>query len=541
MKSKITILLLAISLTGFAQSPAQSPTAVININSTIPFQGYDETEAFVGQGEYEIFYDNIDGTLDKPIILVDGFDPTNTRTIPMIYDMLNYGTDQNLATDLRNQGFDVVILNFPNYTRPSTTTQILGGSDYIQRNAMILVELINTINALKTGEEQNVVIGPSMGGLIARYGLRYMEMNSMDHETRLFLSFDAPHRGANIPIGFQHLFNYMAYGPLGDATLQVVVDAMLRSPASRQMLIDQFEGHLDGGSNFEFDQDITLPTGKPNYRNAFQAELDAMGFPQNTRNIAIANGSTTGSTNGTPGMEVMDHVFDVTDSQRAVINLHFTPEAGTMTEVSHFQGQVKVFGVWITVYESEAMSEAPIDSDGLDSSPGGKFDVTSLSDLAGSNAMLTEFFQNLNINYFSFIPTRSALAMEDSADWYAPATGATPFAAISTPTGNENHVTLTTANLAFALNEILNPLSVPNQPLAGIDVKNPISNEIVIKSSTELTNAQISVFDLSGKVIYDSAHNIIGQLSIPLDIEDGIYLMRISHQNGSVVKKVVKQ
>ncbi|WP_395044612.1 esterase/lipase family protein, partial [Flavobacterium sp.] len=201
-----------------------APNVVNSISSTIPYQGYSETAAFNGKGEYEVFMDTTTGVLDKPIFLLDGFDPGDTRNTSIIYNLLNYGVGQNLANDLRAQGFDIIILNFPTYTRPNTTTVIDGGVDYIQRNAMILVELINQINALKVGTEKNVVIGPSMGGLISRYALRYMEMNNLSHDTRLYISFDAPHLGANVPIGFQHLFNYMAYGPLGNTAVQPIVD-----------------------------------------------------------------------------------------------------------------------------------------------------------------------------------------------------------------------------------------------------------------------------------------------------------------------------
>src|SRR5690606_12905444 len=146
-------------------------------------------------------------------------------------------------------------------------------------NAFVLVELINQSNAQKVGNEELVIIGPSMGGLISRYALRYMEQNSLNHETRLWLSFDSPHLGANIPIGFQHLINYIAYGPTGDVTFQELVDGLLRNPAAKQMLIDHLDGHLLTGSLTEFDPTIVLPTGAPNFRDAFQNELNAMGYP----------------------------------------------------------------------------------------------------------------------------------------------------------------------------------------------------------------------------------------------------------------------
>src|SRR5690606_17149711 len=231
---------------------------------------------------------------------------------------------------------------------------VSGGSDFIQRNAMVLVELLNEINAQKTGDQQNVVIDPSMGGLISRYALRYMEMNSLEHDTRLYVSFDSPHKGANIPIGFQHLFNYMAKGPVGDATLNAIVDEMLSSPASRQMLVDHFEGHLQAGSDYEFNNAVTLPTRKPGFRNAFQTELDAMGCRLYSRNIAIANGSGNATLSGTPGMVVLDHTFNTSETERAIISVKFTPEAGQSTQVSRFRGQFSLFGFWVTIFESAA-------------------------------------------------------------------------------------------------------------------------------------------------------------------------------------------
>jgi len=535
MKSKITLAAILLSVMAFGQT---------SITSSITYQGYEETQAFAGQGEYQIFLDNGAGVLDRPIILLDGFDPNDGRNIPAIYALLNYGVGQNLADDLRNQGYDIVILNFPNYTRPSTAELINGGADYIQRNAMVLVELINQINALKEGDEENVVIGPSMGGLIARYGLRYMEMNSLNHETRLYVSFDAPHLGANIPIGFQHLFNYMANGPLADATVQVLVDAMIKSNASRQMLIDQFEGHLDSGSEVEFDPAIVLPTGKPNFRNAFQTELNTMGFPQQTRNVAIANGSANGNMNGTPGMTVMDHTFNITPSQRAIINLKFTPLADQQLQVSRFRGQGLLFGFWITAYESAAESRSPLNTAGLDSAPGGRFDITSLAGLAGSNALLTEFFDNLLIDYFTFVPTNSSLGIS-SPNWYEPVTDVsiTPFAATYVPAVNENHVTLTPDNMAFALNEILNPplaTAVPDL-FSLISVQNPIGNAVEIFSAKTLSATSISITDMSGKELYaETNQRISGKFSIPVSLSSGMYILTIKSAEGSTSRKLIK-
>src|SRR5690606_2770083 len=265
---------------------------------------------------------------------------------------------ENLADLVRNEGFDVVILNFPTYTSSSNgTTVIDGGADFIQRNAMIRVELIETINDLKTGTAQNVVIGPSMGGLISRYALRYMEQNSLEHDTRLYISFDSPHLGANVPIGLQYLFNYMVNGDPEIEAVEPLVNGLLNSAAAKQMLTDHYLSHV-GNDGYTQTAGSHLPLGAPNFRNAFQDELNAMGFPQNVRNVSIANGSGTGAQTESPGATIMDATID-TGTQfglatRALVDLKFTPNASQTITVTDFAGQVNFFG-WNDVYTYEAI------------------------------------------------------------------------------------------------------------------------------------------------------------------------------------------
>ena len=168
-----------------------------------------------------------------------------------------------------------------------------------------------------------------MGGLISRYALNYMEANSLTHETRLWLSFDSPHLGANVPIGFQHLFNYLGYGLdtwVGDFSLEAVrpiVDGMLKSPAARQMLTDHFEPHLENGEIAEFDSSILLPVAH-DYSVTFFSGINSLttsGFPETTRNVSLINGSGIGNPyqdkNGNdldPGDKVIDAFFQVLPS-----------------------------------------------------------------------------------------------------------------------------------------------------------------------------------------------------------------------------------
>ncbi|NND62237.1 MAG: hypothetical protein HKN48_03480, partial [Flavobacteriaceae bacterium] len=299
------------SISAFSQSyflPNPSPQEIQNrgvvapIVATIGYQGYDETQEYFGEGEFEIFLDLVDGVLDKPIIVLDGFDPGDGRDITGLYNSLSFDGD-NMADILRLEGFDIVILNAPVYTTDGKL--IDGGADYIQRNALVLVEMINYLNAEKVGDEELVVLGPSMGGLIARYGLSYMEQNSIPHETRLYISFDSPHIGANIPISLQYLINYFAQ-EIGDATALAIVEDVLFSPAAKEMLSDHLLAHLLAGSTFEQDPTKLLPEGAPGFRDEFQSELDAIGFPQNVRNVTMINGSGNATTTGSPDAVVVD-------------------------------------------------------------------------------------------------------------------------------------------------------------------------------------------------------------------------------------------
>jgi hypothetical protein len=297
---------------------------------------------------------------------------------------------------------------------------------------------------------------------------------------------------------------------------------------------------------FEFNtaSNSLLPTGAPNYRTAFQNELNSMGFPLNTRNVSISNGAGNGANNYSPDFEVMNYTLNITPTQRAIINLRFTPAANQTNQVSRFRGQQYVVLFWITGFESLANSKAPTFTAGLDTAPGGRFDITSFSNGLGTDPILTQFFDNLNADYFTFIPTWSSMAVGNTNNLYSPITSSTttPFAASLIPTVNENHVTLNANNVAFALNEILNgTLTTVNPVFETLWIKNPVSNTIEINTSYAIDNASVSISDMLGKTIYQSKNNNInGTFEIPVSLTKGVYLITIGNESGNVTKKIVK-
>ena len=437
-------------------------------------QPYNEYP-FKGWGEMDIFYSD-DNILDKPIFLIDGFDPLDSRNVNALYDALNF-EGGNLGDIVRANGYDVVVLNFPTYFREEDQVWIYGGADYIERNAMLLVELIKYVNNLKVGEKKNVIIGPSMGGLVARYALNYMESIDVDHETRLYISFDTPHAGANVPIGFQHMFNYLAYGLdtwVGDFSVEALrplVDRMLKSPAARQMLWDHFEPHLSDG-NAEFDNNNALPQPHPFFNIFYDAidNVNSFEYPQNTRNVTILNGSSSVNPfydiNGdpvNPGAQVLDGVIpNVTTGTDAYLDVWYTPYINQTIPVS----EIYIDAPWFCFCDitSQAVAQSHGHTDGVDTAPGGLFDIASIAEeYTGTDELVNNFISQIQTNYFTFIPSISAMDYFTN-NWYEYMNNPNipPFEAWSMPVENEVHMQLTNTNVEFALNEIFSGEEIGN-------------------------------------------------------------------------------
>ncbi len=575
---------------------AINATEVIS-SITADLSMYSGATNFAGLAEYEIFL-GADNVLDKPIFVIDGFDPGDSRDIAAVYNLLSYddnGTTLNLADRIRtDEDFDIIIVNLPQYFKlPDNSLQSManstdvnadgvidtadypgstlvdGGADFIERNAMIFGEIITIINGQKIGTEQNVVIGPSMGGLITRYALNYMEQNSYPHDTRLWISFDSPHRGANTPIGFQQVFNFLAYG-LGSNSVDSVkpiVDDLLKSAAARQMLVDHFEPHLPAGEPDKFDPNIVLPTPH-DFHATFYNKIEALttsGFPETTRNVAISNGSGI----GTPyfhkdGSDVLpaNKILDVNVTQwwpdpDLDLDVWCTPYAGNQLRI----GEQYIDMPWpIANQTSNADSKAFNYSNGVDAAMGGLFDLAALDAQFnnGTDATIAAFFNGISINGFNFIPVVSALALNDiNLDWFeninlgtpdtpwdnniTPTSSQTPFVNWFMPDNNENHVTLTTANVDFTWLEIVNPtvLGVNQNQLQDNSIalfKNPVRNQITLQSTLRTgMDLQIAMYDLSGKKIYNLNKKAQAYINIPTTAATGIYLITVQDDNHNIL------
>lgn len=212
-----------------------------------------------------------DRVFDKPIIIVEGFDPTGDLDIN---EMQRRFDAHDFRTTMKAYGYDFVYVDF---TKNTT---------YIENNAKVLEAVINKVNQTKVGSFKSTVIGFSMGGLIARWCLKDMEDRGLQHQVENYFSYDAPQQGANIPLGMQYIFKelvrdlpYLRW--ISD--LRKLDDAF-KSPAGRQMLVTY--GSYNNGP---FNWFPNLNTLDP-LRSAFAQQLQLKGYPQQTRNFGIAFG-----------------------------------------------------------------------------------------------------------------------------------------------------------------------------------------------------------------------------------------------------------
>lgn len=292
---------------------------------------------------------NSTGKTGKTVIYVEGIDlldfiPGANRGINKIYEEMIQRED---IVELRNQGYNFVVVDWKNSRID------------LRFNALYLVNLIEHLKCDMTDDEQFVVIGESMGGLVTRFALKYMETDEYHandvspffvdewdennivyllthpeiydllswerchrdkmHNSRLMITLDAPHQGANIPISVQKLYRHVmnVFGPFISLALKSVTNAfniMLDGQAAQQMLIN----HIDTEYGSGFYKQYTSHEDK----NDFFEQLNAMGnYPIYAKSVLMSNGSLrgqgqrnyheeAGGAERTPGDRLLDFNLD---------------------------------------------------------------------------------------------------------------------------------------------------------------------------------------------------------------------------------------
>ncbi|MGJ8745992.1 hypothetical protein [Polaribacter sp.] len=525
-----------------------STSPIKKIKATKSFRGYDEPSncggTCYGEGEYKVFYANGNASLKKPFLVVDGFDPNDSRKInttdnnvfQQMFYTNNDGDEVKLVEELQGLGYDVIILNFPRYVIDTRTIRIPagrwgyiyeeisyyrdGGTDYVERNGKVLQALTQKIKAelISNGSSNKIKIaGPSMGALIAQYALADMEKNNEDHYTDLFISFDGPHKGANAPIGMQKALEYFATGSgvvedrVNDyANLGLDV---LKSPAAKQMLINHYLSNTSG-----------LPQGAPNFRNRFQNMMDNLGFPSQTKNVAVVNGSIVGNETASGGQNMIKiHFSAITGFIRRDLWLNYSSTSGQNTVFRFLKKNW-----WGANTQADIQRKATSSSafGSLDNAPGGIFSVKERAEealgqsfplvyvygisnilayhkadwltKAAINIVLTTAYANVTDN-FNFVPVKSALAYNGTnSKWNEQigcrnlvCTNETPFDSYYAPVENQEHASLHNDGINWLKEELLG-----NEPSPSI-YNTCNTQSITINGTDRLCNNQIATYSIN--------------------------------------------
>ncbi|KXX71763.1 T9SS type A sorting domain-containing protein [Flammeovirga sp. SJP92] len=255
------------------------------------------------QGRIRVFRDG--DQIDKPFIVFGGYGlegmeygddfvetwlDDNNPEGPMQVGTLPTSLNDNLFDD----GYDIIFVDY------------LNAGDFIQNNALLAQRVIEWVNDQKVGNEPNVVMGISMGGLVANFALRSMELAGVNHDTRLFMTMDSPHRGANVPLSLIAL-TQRAFEVYGDNPFHSLrqYQEMLFSNSARQMLINYVNA------------ESVIVTKDNSMHEAFMNEYHGAGRPQNCRVVALSNSANRSLGNGWNGIYPGSDLIDISASCKA--------------------------------------------------------------------------------------------------------------------------------------------------------------------------------------------------------------------------------
>ncbi|MEP7028418.1 MAG: hypothetical protein ABI960_07475 [Candidatus Eisenbacteria bacterium] len=406
---------------GAEASPAPAPNDTILVTATQPYLG------IAGQGRGYVYLAPGHATLVNPILVVEGFDIDNTMGWNELYALLD---QQSLIEDARARGYDAVVLDFQDAT------------DYIQRNGFVFTALLGEVESRIAPGQTIAVVGASMGGLVARYGLAWLETQGFPHRVRTFLSYDAPMRGANIPLGLQYWVDFFS-GQSADAAY---FRDRLNTPAARQMLV------------YHFTKPATSTPAADPLRAGLVADLAAVGdYPTHLRRVAFSNGSGSALDQGYgAGAQLIAYTYS-NFIVGIVGNVWAVPAAGADTV---FDGRIRITFVSDTKQTVIVNGTLPYDS-----APGGW--RASLAQLDTTQAPYGDIVALHPAH--CFVPTVSALDLPTSNLFLnvagtPNAVSQTPFHAIYWAPTNEEHVNISAQEAQWVLDEIGHPVVAVSGP-----------------------------------------------------------------------------
>ena len=447
-----------------AVQAAPAPDDTLFITATEPYQGtFGTGRAYVALAPGHL-------SLTRPIIVIEGFDIDNAMGWNELYALLN---QENLVEDLRSRGYDAVVLDFTDAT------------DAIQRNAFVFTQLLSEVEAAIDPAQTVDVVGASMGGLVGRYGLAWLETHGVPHRVRTFVSYDGVHRGANIPLGMQYWVDFFA----GQSTDAAYFRDRLNTTAARQMLAYHFTTPPQAS-----------PTADP-LKATLDADIAAVGsWPTQPRLVGFSNGSGTGQDQGyAPGAQLIQYSY--TNFLVTILgNVWAVPNGGP---ANVFDGRIKIVLVSDTKRTVTVSGTLPYDN-----APGGW--RASMTQLDTTQAPYGDIVALHDAH--CFVPTVSALDVP-GVDLFATGFGGSPFDAVYTAPTNEEHVHISAAEAQELLAELDPPVGVApgmRGPMILSAAPNPSSGAVRLAfTASNEEPCAARVFNASGRLVraFPSLHS----------------------------------
>lgn len=240
---------------------------------------------------------NSSETFRRPIIIIPPYRPSiQPVSLNGYYNQFDF---KSLISSLSNMGYDVI------FVKQSP------GNASLEDAGETLAKFIDYVNEKKKIDYpdeswENIVMGFSMGGQIARYALKKMEHDHMSsssskhHHTRLYIPYDSPHLGANIPMFTQFVYKDLTSSASIFAWLAYI---SLTDAASRDMSATHVNGsvpsifYVNGMKVYSYDPSphVSREAFVDALHNDFNHQFTPLNdlrrsYPTFSRNIAISTG-----------------------------------------------------------------------------------------------------------------------------------------------------------------------------------------------------------------------------------------------------------
>ena len=436
----------AAECTGNDVTELQAGCSVLTTNADFDIQLYAPPGADV------LTAGGIRNALNTALIFVHGYSVTDT-TLPAL--LAEDGTDAVLA-QLQAYGISVVAMA-PGNAR----------TDRVEDDARAMQTALLLLNAYRDPAAFPwVVLGHSMGGLAARIALATMEADATAHHVGLYVSYDAPHSGVNVPQGMQNLkvkldewaamteADFIAIDPGWEGVFNLASIVGITTTLDPEKISGVPDPTTTQAQQMTI-QGVVAPAEYP----AFMQLLSQTGFPA-VRKIAVTNGNTQGI-GSTQTVAAGEELFYFTGAKgnsaasvRGTFQI-FTDQPGATC----FLSNVYYDGLIRNHDGGNRNASTPADITLMDHFSGGSLDYAAkmlAAAAAASNSFHEPSYRGASGSAIPFVTTSSALALPvgtaDSQIAALVTAGQTPF----------DRVFATGDLPAFSANVDHNTIVIPN-------------------------------------------------------------------------------